>query len=234
MSRRAWLTPDSIPDPAICRVLRIPNDIWIIIAVSGALDALCYAENWEQFGTVSPDDTAYAMQEMLWRYFNDGGACMIGAVIAYATASVPENTLDCDGSTYNRTDYPDLYSVLDSVYIVDADTFTVPDLRSRVAIGAGTGTGLSTYAVGDLNGVESVQLSVAELAAHTHVDVGHTHVDGNAIASVAGAPVVPVPAAIPGIGVTGSGSANLANAGSDTAHENRQPSLALRYCIVAR
>lgn len=234
MPRRAWLTPDSIPDPAICRVLHIPNDVGLIIAVSGALDELCYAENWEQFGTVSPEDAAYAMQEMLWRYFNDGSVCMIGAVIAYATSAVPENALDCDGATYNRVDYPDLYAVLDSVYIVDADTFTVPDIRSRAVVGAGTGTGLSPIAIGGQLGEETHVLTTAEMPSHAHTDTGHLHALAGEFPGLALAPGE-LPVDVPGSGeFTAIGNANITSTGGGGAHNNIQPSYGLRYCIVAR
>jgi len=229
-----WLTPDTIPTATICRRLVIPDDIDIITAVSGALDLLCQVGNWQQFGAVTPGDIAYAMQQMFWTYAETDVACMIGAVIPYATDTTPDGTLYCDGTTYQRTDYPELYAVLASVYIVDADSFVVPDLRGRTVIGDGTGSGLSARAVGDLLGEETHVLTTAELASHAHTTVPHTHVDGIAVASLAEAPVVPIPSAVPGVGVTGSSGVTVNNTGSDTAHNNMQPSGALRYCIIAR
>jgi len=44
---------------------------------------------------------------------------------------------------------------------------------------------------------------------------------------------VPIPSSVPGVGVTGVGNAALSSAGSDGAHNNMQPSLALNYFIVA-
>ena len=38
---------------------------------------------------------------------------MLGQVVAYITASPPSNVLPCDGTVYNRVDYPELYAVLD-------------------------------------------------------------------------------------------------------------------------
>jgi len=234
VSRHAWLTPNSIPTAAICRRLSIPDELGIKIAVSGALDLLGDANNWQEFGSVTPDDIASAMRDMLWNFINEGTVCMIGAIVSFATASVPDGALECDGSTYAQADYPELYSVLDSAYIVDADNFTVPDLRGRVPVGIGTGSGLTPRAMNDSFGEEDHVLTTAELASHNHTQNPHTHTEITATASIAEVSVVPVPTAIPGVGVTGAATATNNASGSDTAHNNIQPSLALRFCIIAR
>jgi len=163
---------------------------------------------------------------------------LLGTIQPFATDSTPNGMLECDGTTYLRTDYPDLYAALDAPFIVDADHFTVPDLRSRTLVAAGTGAGLTTYAPGDTGGEEAHVLTTAELAAHNHAvtDLGHTHTESAAVASIGAAITgVPVPSAVPIPGVTGlSGTGiSIQNTGADTAHENRQPYLALRFGIWA-
>lgn len=234
MAPFAWLTPDSIPTATICRRLIIPDDIDIITAVSGALDLLGQVGNWQQFGAVTPDEIAYAMQTMFWQYAETDAACMIGAILPYATDTTPDGTLYCDGATYQRVDYPALYAALASVFIVDADNFTVPDLRGRAAIGDGTGSGLTPRAIGDSFGEETHVLTIAELAAHAHTTIPHSHPEGIAVPAVAQITVVPQPSAVPGVGVTGLSGVTVNSTGNDTAHNNMQPSFALRYCIVAR
>jgi len=220
VKRFSWLTPNDIPSAVLYRRIAIPFDLDIMDAVNGALSELSKPENWELFGTVTPDEIAYAMQTMFWNWHNSGGAKLIGAILPYATASAPENTLACDGATYLRTAYPELYLLLDAAFIVDADSFTVPDLRGRVPIGNGQGSGLTLRAVGDTGGAETHMLTTSEMPAHTHAE-------STAVASLAEAPVVPIPAATPGIGITGS-------AGGNGAHNNMPPFNTLRYCIVAR
>jgi microcystin-dependent protein len=156
----------------------------------------------------------------------------VGAIFPYMTNDPPFNCLECNGASYLRVDFPLLYALLDSAFVIDADTFFVPDLRGRVPLGVGTGSGLSTYTVNEQGGEESHTLIEAELASHTHTDVGHTHTEGNALPNLttigAGAPQA---TAVPGISVTGIGNASLTNTGSDAPHENRQPFLALRFCV---
>jgi len=163
---------------------------------------------------------------------------LIGTVFPLITDTLPIGALECDGATYNRVDYPALYAKLASVYIVDADTFIIPDLRGRAVVGAGSGTGLTTYASGDVGGEEAHQLVTAELASHSHgvTDPTHSHVEGIAApnATTIG-PGAPQPTAIPALGSTAAALTGISiNAtGSDTPHENRQPYFALRYAVWA-
>ena len=63
----------------------------------------------------------------------------------------------------------DLFSILGTTYGGDGiNTFAVPDLRGRTAIGAGQGPGLSIRSLGNLIGQEQTTLTVAQLPAHNH------------------------------------------------------------------
>ena len=134
MSRHAWLTSDTLPnDDFICRRLRIPNVIGAIANVNGALLSLCEPQNWEQFGTATIDETVAAMT-LMYDEYSQGEACLIGAIILYATSDTPDGTLPCDGSTHLRVDYPALYAVLADEYKVDADIFRTPNPVSYVGL----------------------------------------------------------------------------------------------------
>lgn len=162
----------------------------------------------------------------------------IGQVFPFISAAAPPGTLECDGTTYLRVDYPNLYALLDAPFIVDADHFQTPDLRGRTVVAAGTGSGLTPYAVADTGGEEAHLLTSPELAAHSHgvTDLGHAHSEGIALpnATTIG-PGAPQPTALPGVGVTGVAATGISiqNAGGDVAHENRQPYYALRYAVWA-
>lgn len=145
---------------------------------------------------------------------------LLGMIFPVSLATLPNNMLLCDGSTYAREDYPDLYAVIDSAFIVDADTFIVPDLRSRIPLGAGEGSGLSNYTVNQTGGEEAHQLTTAELASHNHALF-----EVDLVALTGEEPVL-----IPFIT---SGARATDYEGGDEPHNNIQPFVALNYAMVA-
>lgn len=71
-----YLTPDAIPEDAICRPLFIPDDTSWLAIVSGALTELTKVWNWEQFGTLTPEQCVERMQLMIADYYADTcGTC---------------------------------------------------------------------------------------------------------------------------------------------------------------
>lgn len=220
--KSAWLTPNSLlPSAAHCRRLFVPGDAQVLANVSGALRELCAEYNWEEFGVVSVADTVSAMEEMYERFLLETWN-MIGAVVPCACSTTPTGTLECDGAQYARVDFPDLYRALADTFILDADNFVVPDLRHRTigGIGQAGGSGL-TWEIGDTFGEEVHTLTETEIPGHTHTEI-------TAVASVINGGVeAPAAAAVPGTGITGS-------AGGGQSHNNLQPTMALRYVIIAR
>lgn len=208
-----WLTPNSIPEPTLCRLFFIPQEPTIIAAISGALLPLTYSYSWEPYGEVTPDEIAQAMQKMYTDWL-ESEVCLVGTVVALATAGVPDGMLECDGSLYSRVDYPRLYEVLAAIFIVDADSFRVPDLRGNVVLGAGLG-----YTAGDTGGEVEHTLNESEIPSHTHTT--HGHLSGLVVAP--GELPVSVPSIVPDVsGATGGSGA----------HNNLQPYLVLRYGII--
>lgn len=227
-----YLTPNTLPADTICRVLFIPNDEQLIANVTGAIQMLTFDWNWTPFGSVTPEDAANAMVPMFDKFsFNQRGCHMVAEVILWAGANdPPENFLLCDGTHYSDADYPDLWAAIGTTYGgTGASDFAVPDLRGSVPIGASAG-----HAVGSSGGAETVTLSVAEIPAHNHTTVPHSHSEVTAVPSVAELPVVPVPAAVPGVGITGLSGVTVDNTGGGGAHNNMQPFVTMRYYIQAR
>lgn len=222
--RDQFRTQDAPLTGGVSYLCRMPAAQWFIAEVADALLTMTIEDNWVKVGAVTVEDAVSAASDMLGAF-----QPMIGWILPIAVATLPANMLACDGATYDRVDYPNLYAVLDAAFIIDADTFMTPDLRDRVAIGDGT-----TFSVGDSGGEQTHTLTVTETPAHSHTDAGHTHVEGNAVPAVGAAIVgVPIPSAVPGIGTTGVGNANLANTGGGGAHNNLQPYLTIRYGIIA-
>lgn len=145
----------------------------------------------------------------------------VGFIRPYITTNPPDNTLACDGATYNREDYPLLYAVIDSFFVIDADSFFVPDFRGLVFVGAGT-KGAMTFNLGDTGGEYEHQLTESELASHAHT------IPATIDVPVVAPGEVPTDAPIPFLtSLTGS-------TGGDVPHNNMQPFGVVKYCVVAR
>lgn len=210
-----YLTPETIPPGKICRALRIPNNQDIIACVTGALEQLTFAYNWEKYGAVTPDEIAAAMTDLFDNFVFQRERCqLIGTIIAAATEDAPPGTLLCDGATYVGTDYPLLFAAIAAEFKSGAN-FTVPDLRNRVIMSEGPG-----FAFSQDGGEMEVALLEGQLASHAHET-------GNSLTALALAPgelPVLVPNPIPTItGFTGG----------DQGHNNLQPFIVLRYYIIA-
>lgn len=75
----------------------------------------------------------------------------------------------CDGQLLSVAQNNALFALLGTTYGGDGrNTFALPDLRARVAVGEGAGPGLSTVRWGEKGGGEQVTLSQAQLPNHTH------------------------------------------------------------------
>lgn len=106
-----------------------------------------------------------------------------GVVKMYAGSAAPVGYLICDGSAISRTTYSALFTAIGTVYGAGdgSTTFNIPDLRSRVPVGAGQGTGLTSRTLGSKGGEENHVLGLAEITAHNHTitDPGHGHSTGD-------------------------------------------------------
>lgn len=73
-----YLTPDSIPEGEICRPLSIPASTAWLALVSGALTELTKPYNWQQFGSLTVEETVAKMQEIIDAYYATACAmCLI-------------------------------------------------------------------------------------------------------------------------------------------------------------
>lgn len=222
----AWLTPAAhdLTD-LTCRTVRIPNAPDWLALVSGAFSMLAIETNYEQRDGVTPEVVAAFFREELINYLDSTGACMIGQIVSFATATLPPGYLACDGGVYNRVDWPRLYAVLDSAYILTADTFTTPDLRGKTVIGQGGG-----YSMAQTGGAATHTLTVSEMPAHAHTTQPHTHgYIGVATLDLLGE--FPGAGMAPSANVTAASGVTVDSAGGGAAHENMPPYHALRYAI---
>ena len=213
-----YKTPETIPSGFFCARFFIPDDIYILAAVRGAILELAESNNWTQLGSVTPEQMASRMLEMYNEGFS-GDACMIGALVHYITDSPPPAILACDGSIYNRVNYPKLYAALPASLILDADTFQTPVVQDVFMLATGT-----SYAQNDTGGSVDHTLTTDELPAHQHT---YNYPSPNVDIKTAGAPDITALGNPPVPTLTDS-------VGNNQPHNNMPPFVAYHVGIVAR
>lgn len=174
----------------------------------------------------------------------------IGEIRVFGFGYAPQDWAYCNGQVLSVGQSQVLYSIIGNYYGGSAaqQTFALPKLCSQVAMGAGTGPGLTPRSVGSAVGTESVTLNWQQSAAHNHPLNAQNPNNATVMATMDSVPTAthwlsrvihtnPAPPATilqayspaspdtqflaTAIGVTGGGQA----------HENRQPYLAMNYCI---
>lgn len=184
----------------------------------------------------------------------------IGEVQVFAGPFAPRGWMTCDGTMLDIRAYTALYAVIGNRFGGDGQTtFALPDLRGRVALGAGSGPNLTPRAIGTVvgAGAEAVTLTESNLPVHTHASalevvpkVQATTTQGSVSAPGSGALLASgydIQMAVPvngytsattapvALGGTSSGiSGNTASTGGAGPHENRMPYLAVNYIIAVQ
>lgn len=186
--------------------------------------------NWEYGGAEITDAQWDDIGHTIGRMEHELMSGLIGAILPHAMASLTGLTmLPCAGGIYTREDYPLLYAAIDPDYIIDADSFRVPDLRDKFPLGAGDNYPLSTE-----GGEEEVTLTVNTMPSHVHGDVPHEHSYWSAVPTIInGGLEAPASAATAVFEQTFSAQIEILETGGDNPHNNMPPFHALRWAIVA-
>lgn len=93
-----------------------------------------------------------------------------GAILPFGGSVAPSGWLLCDGSPVSRQSFNALFTVLSDTYGPGdgSTTFNLPDMRGRVAVGSGLGTGLTTRPLGVAGGSEDYLTTTS--GAHSHIN----------------------------------------------------------------
>lgn len=242
-------TPQSAPMGSTCGRILIPDDPIIRAAIGQVLAWLAEPDVWnDEGGGQSPIDTASEMSKSLLS-FTMRANCMLGVIVPFATANVPDGMLLCDGGVYNAADYPALWSIISPALQISGTQFKTPDLRGRFVMADGD----ANHPEHSIGGEYQHALVQSEMPYHQHLIDPHTHTNEphyhtlvpgytfNLDLEAPGAPDIfgagvtvtkdTSPATVT-INPTGYLSAN--GVGGDTPHENTPPYYVLRYAMVAR
>lgn len=172
----------------------------------------------------------------------------VGEIRCFGFNFAPQNWAQCAGQLLPIAQNAALFSVLGTTYGGDGKTtFGLPDLQGRTPVGMGLGPGLANVAEGQKLGEESVTLLASQLPAHSHT----LDTASNGGATLANAPTANVsfvsqyqegnnkgflnmfvPSPPPPAKPVTMAAASLAPSGSGQPHENRQPYLAIGFCMA--
>jgi microcystin-dependent protein len=165
----------------------------------------------------------------------------VGEIRVFAGNFAPADWAFCNGQLLNINDNQALFYLLGTTYGGDGtNTFALPNLQSRIAVGQGAGTGLAPYSIGAVAGVESVTLTSNNLAQHQHPFAGAVSVmtggspqngpGGAFFSDQAGSNYDP--GASNKTLAANAVSGQMTPAGGSQPHPNIQPVLALNYIIA--
>ncbi len=168
----------------------------------------------------------------------------IGEIRVWALPFAPRGWAQCAGQILAISQNQALFSVLGTTYGGDGiQTFRLPDLRGRGAVGAD-----AQHALAQTGGEPFHALTTGEIPSHTHTLQANNTVDAQTNTAFADStsvlgkseqhapqggstqPFTPYGAAL--TNPTNLHPSALATAGVGQAHENRQPYLGLNVCIA--
>ena len=104
----------------------------------------------------------------------------LGEIRFFAGNFAPRSWAFCEGQLLPISQNSALFSILGTIYGGDGrTTFALPDMRGRVAIGAGNGPGLSDRREGAKGGSETNTLTTAQMPSHNHSHTFHANTVAN-------------------------------------------------------
>jgi len=174
---------------------------------------------------VLPRDTALLEWQGVGLWREVGSQAAPGELKQIGTDKVPYGWMTCYGQSVLRADYPDLFAAIGTTYgSADGTHFSLPDLRGRILMGmdnmGGTPADRVTDAqadvLGGVMGEEEHTLTIGEMPNHAHTYYGPVE------ALVTGGPA-PILSSEPG--------ANTSFVGGGQAHNNIQPTMAVKTII---
>ncbi|HEX4695940.1 phage tail protein [Sphingomonas sp.] len=170
----------------------------------------------------------------------------LGEIRLFAGNFNPRGWAFCNGALLSIAQNDALYALLGTTFGGDGQTtFGIPDLRGRLPVGQGQGSGLSNYVVGQMSGTETVTLTSNQMPSHSHTFFastsagsldrpGATAQPAKAVQSVGGqsALLYVIPGAASPITPVNMNPANIASTGGSQPHENLMPLLTVNYIIA--
>jgi len=158
----------------------------------------------------------------------------IAEIRIFAGNFAPRNWAFCNGQLLPISQNTALFSLIGTTYGGDGRTTTaLPNLQGRAPMHPGRGPGLTERRLGQTGGTETVTLSEAQMANHSHTLRGtvsrgaSSQPQGNAFNRSVGDTAYHTPT-----NLTGMSAAMAPSTGGGQAHNNMQPYLAINFIIA--
>ena len=162
------------------------------------------------------------------------GTPFISEIRVFSFNFAPKGWAMCNGQLLPINQNQALFSLLGTTYGGDGRVnFALPNLQGRAAMHMGNG-----HSMGERGGEEAHTVISAEMPAHTHVANADARAgDADSFKPLSVLPANASPTLIYSAGGAGFSGvamnpAMVTNAGGSQPHENRQPFLALNFCIA--
>ncbi len=164
--------------------------------------------------------------------FNQISDPTLGEVRFLASNQIPNGYAECDGQTLSTSQNDELFDLLGTTWGGDGTTtFELPDMRSRMLMGAGP-----NHPLGSSGGTETVTLTEAQMPSHTHALQASTNVgnENDPLNQVLAKGDHPFSKRIyrQQDANTNMDAAAISNVGGGTAHTNMPPFLNIK-CVIA-
>lgn len=164
--------------------------------------------------------------------------CFLGEIRMFGGNYAPENWVLCQGQTLAISQNDVLYSLIGTTYGGDGVTyFKLPDMRGRVPVHMGTGTGLTPRTIAQSFGTETEAMSAQTMPAHTHTlyaagsEANLYNPGGNILATNTTASTVQSYTTTNALPISMHASA-VQSAGSSQSHNNMMPALCVNFIIA--
>ena len=161
----------------------------------------------------------------------------IAEIRLFAGNFAPLSWAFCNGQLLSIAENTALFSLVGTTYGGDGQvTFALPDFRGRIAVGTGTGPGLSPTDLGEVAGTETVTLMTSQIPAHVHPSqsngtsaAGNTGDTAGNFLATANQPTYALGSPS---NKMGSGTVTVGPTGGTQPHNNIMPVLALNFIIA--
>lgn len=152
----------------------------------------------------------------------------VGEIRMFAGNFAPAGWMFCEGQLLPISENETLFQLIGTTYGGDGDsTFALPDLRGRLPLHQGNG-----FMLAETGGVESVTLTVNQIASHTHpfLASGDPASTPAPASNTLGTPLTATPffASPPALAISPQ---TIAPTGGSQPHDNFQPYLCINFII---